>query len=139
MVTLAPAASGAVNVQVRLPVAVAGQPALAGALTVQVPGGSGLSVTTTPVAAFGPALLTVIVNVATSPGNSGPLPVLVMWTSEHWTEIEALALLSVWSAGGSLVALTVALLVSVPQSAVVVSRETVIGVVVAPAASGSAQ
>src|SRR5712691_13142338 len=104
MVTLAPAASGAVNVQVRLPVAVAGQPALAGALTVQVPGGSGLSVTATPVAAFGPALLTVIMNVATSPGNSGPLPVLLMWTSAHCTVIVALASLSVWSARLSLLA-----------------------------------
>jgi hypothetical protein len=133
-VVVAPAASVPAKVQVKVPVAVAGQVQPAPAVIVQVPAGS-VSVTLMPVAGPGPALLTVMLKVAVCPAKIGPLPVLLMCTSAHWTAIEALAVLSVWSAGGSLVALTVALLVSVPQSAVVVGRDTVIGVVVAPAAS----
>ena len=66
MVTVPPAANGLsepVKVQVMVVVAVAGQPASSGALTVQVPEGS-VSVTTTPVAAPVPMLLTVMVKVA---------------------------------------------------------------------------
>jgi hypothetical protein len=133
-VVVAPLASVPANVQLNVPVAVAGQVQPAPAVIVQVPAGR-VSLTLMPVAGPGPALLTVIVNVAVWPAKIGPLPVLLMWTSAHWTAIEALALLSAWSAGGSFVALTVAPLVSVPQSAVVVGRDTLIGVVVAPAAS----
>jgi hypothetical protein len=93
-VVVAPLASVPANVQLKLPVAVAGHVQPAPAVIVQVPAGS-VSVTLIPVAGPGPALLTVIVNVATSPGNTGPLPVLLMCTSAHWTAIEALALLSV--------------------------------------------
>ena len=93
-VVVAPAASVPANVQLKLAVAVAGHVHPAPAVIVQVPAGR-VSVTLMPIAGPGPALLTVIVNVARSPGNSGPLPLLLMCTSAHWTKIEALALLSV--------------------------------------------
>jgi hypothetical protein len=93
-VVVAPLARVPANVQLKLPVAVAGHVQPAPAVIVQVPAGS-VSVTLTPVAGPGLALLTVMLKVAVCPAKIGPLPVLVMCTSAHWTAIDALAVSSV--------------------------------------------
>jgi hypothetical protein len=92
-VVVAPAASVPANVQLNVPVAVAGQVQPAPAVIVHVPAGS-VSVTLMPVAGPGPALLTAMAKVAVWPAKIGPLPVLLMCTSAHCTAIDALALLS---------------------------------------------
>src|SRR5439155_1514056 len=128
MVTDPAAANGLsvpINVQVSVPLAVAGHPASAGALPVQAPESS-VSVTTTPVAAPPPMLLTVSVKVAVLPALIGPLPDFTTCTSGQFTVmVVAPDLLLPCLAGGSFVALTLALFVSGPQSAFVVAREGV--------------
>src|SRR5438876_571274 len=123
MVTDPAAANGLsvpVKVQVSVPLAVAGHPASAGALTVQVPEGS-VSVTTTPVAAPAPMLLTVSVKVAVLPALIGPLPDFTTCTSGQFTVIDADASLLLRVVGASFVAATFTLLLSGPQSAAVLS------------------
>src|SRR5437667_356970 len=114
-----------VKVQVSVPLAAAGHPASAGALTVHVPAGS-VSVTTTPVAAPPPMLLTVSVKVAVLPALIGPLPAFTTCTSGQVIVIEADASLLLRAVGASFVAATCTLLVSGPQSAAAVARESVI-------------
>src|SRR5438876_1069418 len=76
-----------VKVQVSVPLAVAGHPASAGALTVQLPEGS-VSVTTTPVAAPAPMFPLLGALPILLPALIGPLPDFATVTSGQFTVIE---------------------------------------------------
>src|SRR5207237_9364855 len=115
----APGRSAPVKVQVSVPDAVAGQPARAGAATVQVPEGK-VSVTVTPVALPVPVLETTRVKTAFAPKVRGPLPPLVMCTAPQFTVIVADELLLPVFA--SAVAETVAVFGMLGQSPAVVAR-----------------
>src|SRR5439155_515777 len=111
-----------VKVQVSVPLAVAGQPASAGALTVQVPAGS-VSVTTTPVGAPEQTSQTLSGDVVVLRALIAPLPDFTTCTSGQLTVIEADASLLLSAVGASFVVATCTLLVSGPQSAAVLARE----------------
>src|SRR2546423_11214227 len=85
-----------------------------------------VSCAVTLVAAPGPSLVTVMVNVAVSPALIVPLPVLVTRTSGHSTVSVAEELLFARVVEASFVAATVTVFGRVPQSAAVVAPDKVI-------------